>query len=125
VLDVTLFFLLPLERVGDVVLLPFAIVGAARILTFITPAAARELAKTIPLALIVLLLIGEPLTGDTIVAKARLLDERMPDDPGFMSAVVILELVLRGLLAARTRRLPADPAMPIAHPGRWTVTKRP
>lgn len=95
VIDIALFFILPLERVIEIVLLPYTIVAASRLLAYLHPVAAHELAKTLPLALVVLLLVGQPLGADSMLAKAALLDEQLADDPILLLGVVALELVLR------------------------------
>lgn len=95
VIDIALFFILPLERVSDLVLLPYAIVAASRLLAYLHPVAAHELAKTLPLALVVLLLVGQPLSTDSILAKTALLDDQVADDPLLLVGVIALEVLFR------------------------------
>jgi hypothetical protein len=108
-INVTLFFVLPLERVAEITLLSYVIVAASRILTFLSPSGAREFAKTIPLAFVVLLLTGEPLSAETLLGKAARLEEAIPDETALMLSVVCLELVLQLLWRVRARSPTPDP----------------
>jgi hypothetical protein len=107
-INVTLFFVLPIERVAELALLSYVIVAASRVLTFLTPSGGRELAKTVPLALVVLILIGEPLTEATLAAKAQQLDEAIPDETALMLSLIGLELVLQSLWRLRSRAVAND-----------------
>jgi hypothetical protein len=107
-INITLFFVLPLERVAELALLSYVIVAASRILTFLSPSSARELAKTVPLALVVLILIGEPLTGATLVAKAEQLEEAIPDETALMLSLIGLEFVLQFLWGLRSGAVATD-----------------
>ncbi len=109
VIDIALFIILPLERVSELVLLPYAIVAASRLLAYGHPIAAHELAKTLPLALVVLLLVGQPLGADSLLAKAALLDEQVADDAALLVVVIALELALR--LGWTLRRYRANAVM--------------
>ena len=113
VIDIALFFILPLERVSELVLLPYTIIAACRLLAYAHPVAAHELAKTLPLAFVVLLLVGQPLGADSILAKAALVDEQLADDSVLLVGVIALELALR--LGWTLRRHRAETVI-AAHP---------
>jgi hypothetical protein len=115
--------------VAELALLSYAIVAASRILTFLSPSGARELAKTVPLALVVLILIGEPLTEASLVAKAERLEEALPDETALMLSLIGLELVLQSLWWLRSRAVatdrPAEPSSPAPRLGTEGSVERP